>query len=141
MTARHAIYIYLTIGTVLGALSGLLSSTHPDAGALIGLMWLILGPVTGYVWFRLDSEERRFQGSPGWSRGVILFAPVALPIYLYKSRAKGRRLKAISMLVGIFFLSVVLPIIVSAAVAPGRLGGDRSTSRRSFDRLTYPQAI
>ncbi|MEX1167261.1 MAG: hypothetical protein WEK74_10410 [Hydrogenophaga sp.] len=114
MTARQTIYLYLVVVTALGVLSGLLTHAHPDAGALMGLLWMLLGPVTGYVWFRLDSAERDFQGSPFWGPSIILFTVPALPIYLYKSRAKDRRVKSLAQFAVLVVLSIALPVLAAA---------------------------
>ena len=125
MSARQSIYLYLAAVTILGTLSGLLSPANPEAGTVIGLVWMLLGPVAGYVWFRLDSAERGFNRTPGWTRSIILFTVLALPIYLYKSRAKDRRFVSLAKFVGIAVLSIVLPALTAAAfeqcaVHPGK---------------------
>ena len=116
MSARQSIYLYLATVTALGALSSLLSPAHREAGALMGLIWMLLVPVSGYVWFRLDSAEQGFHGSSAWGPGIILFTLPALPIYLYKSRVNGQRFKSLGKFAGIVVLSIVLPILTSAAL-------------------------
>ena len=81
----------------------------------IGLIWMLLVPVAGYVWFRPDSAERGFYGPPAWGPGIILFAVPALPIYLYKSRGNGRRFRSLGKFAGIVVLSIVLPALIAAA--------------------------
>lgn len=114
MSARQSVFIYLAVEIVLGALSGTLAPAHRDVGAVIGMVWFLLVPMMGYVWFRLDSVERGFHRSPAWGPSIIMFTVLALPIYLYKSRAKGRRLKSLALFFGVVLLSIALPALTAA---------------------------
>jgi hypothetical protein len=62
-----------------------------------------------FYWLRLDSEEHKYKRSGLLNVGVILIAPIALPIYLYKSRPAGARLKAF----GWFMLAALGTLLVS----------------------------
>lgn len=76
--------------------------------------WLILSVVVPYVWFYKDSAERGFARTSAWSAGIILLSIVAVPIYLFKSRPPGKRLKAIALALGTLILSILLPAIGAA---------------------------
>lgn len=111
MTARQTIWLYLTLTMLMGVLSVALPS---EPARTMDAFWLILSVAVPYVWFYLDAAERSFARTPRWSTGIILMAPVTVPLYLLKSRGPGQRLKAIAKAFGVFCLSILLPAVGAA---------------------------
>jgi hypothetical protein len=114
VSARQSIYIYLALTFLAGLLSGALP--HHMA-SVAEAAWLIMSVVTPYVWFYLDAAERGFGRTYAWSAGVILFAVLAVPLYLFRSRPPGHRAKAIAKALSVLLLSVLLPILAAAFCA------------------------
>ena len=111
MSARQSVYTYLA----LTVLTGLLSAALPHHVASVAqAAWLILSVVTPYVWFYLDAAERGFDRTYAWSAGIILFAVLAVPLYLFRSRPPGHRAKAIAKALSVLLLSILLPILAAA---------------------------
>ena len=114
MTARQTIGLYLALTMLMGVLSVALA---PELARTMDAIWLILSVAVPYVWFYLDAAERSFARTPRWSTGIILFSLLAVPVYLFKSRRRGRRLKAIGKALFVFCLSVLLPLLGAALYA------------------------
>lgn len=114
MTARQTICGYLAINAVLGVLSAALSL---ELASIAQGAWFILSMAVPYVWFYQDAAKRRFARTYPWTRGIILLSLVTVPLYLFKSRPPGQRLKAIAKAAGVFALSVLLPILGAALYA------------------------
>lgn len=94
------------------ALSGLLSAAlSPALAPMAGVAWLVLSMAVPYVWFYKDAAERGFARTYPWSRGIILFSLVAVPLYLFKSRQPGQRLRAIAKALSVLLLSLFLPAL------------------------------
>ena len=56
--------------------------------SIIGVSALIFG------WVHLDAKERQYSKSKWLNVGVLAFSIVFVPIYLFRSRPKGRKLRA-----------------------------------------------
>ena len=112
LTARQIVYSYLVFTSLLGVLSVALSAS---LASMAQGAWLILSMAVPYLWFYRDVAERRFARTYPWSTGIILFSVIAVPLYLFKSRAPGQRLMAMVKAGVAFALSMLLPV-VSAAI-------------------------
>lgn len=60
------------------------------------LLWLSIISVSLliFAWVHLDAKSRHYQKSKWMNLGVLALAVVCVPIYLFRSRPKGRRLQA-----------------------------------------------
>ena len=104
MKLKPAILVLL----VLSLIQGLMAATVESQGSkLLDFVLLLATVVVGYLWYREDARERRYRGSALMAGGVILVSIVAVPIYLYRSRPEGERLKAILLFFGLVILSMV----------------------------------
>lgn len=111
MNPRHTVYSYLAATALLGVLSVALP---PDLASLAQGAWFILSLAAPYLWFYQDAAARGFARTSAWSAGIILLSVAAVPLYLFNSRPSGQRLKAIASALGVFVLSIVLPIVGAA---------------------------
>ena len=80
--------------------------------------WLlmVLGLFCVFAWLGADQTEHGHRRSPWMNIGIVLLALVFVPVYLLRSRPKGRRLRALGG-----FLAVAVAWIGSY-VAGGALG-------------------
>lgn len=84
--------------------------------ALIGLAFNF----TSFVWYCRDSDAAGYKRSLGLNIAVILVEPFALAYYLLRRHPKGRRLRAILLLLGfiaVVVLASALGTIAGAVVA------------------------
>ncbi|HEY2345214.1 MAG TPA: hypothetical protein VGH80_04940 [Xanthomonadaceae bacterium] len=56
-----------------------------------------------FVWLRGDEQDYRYRRSAAMNIGIVALGLVFLPVYLIRSRPKGKRLKAIGLLLACFF--------------------------------------
>lgn len=70
-----------------------------------------------FAWYYFDSETQAYPRSPGLNVAVVLLAGIAVPYYLVRSRAKGRKLRAIFMLTGFVALCIAADALGEFAVA------------------------
>jgi peptidoglycan/LPS O-acetylase OafA/YrhL len=105
---RHRILIVLLL---LMVLDGALDATYAARGQDQPLAWS--APLTlcvsflGFLWYRIDSDERRYPRSRWLNIGVIILTIVAVPYYLVRSRPAGQKLRALLKCVGFALLMVL----------------------------------
>jgi len=118
MRAKHVLLAMLAFmfisGLTITMEAGPGSSSQP--ALLWGLFSTFLSSFLPYYWYRLDSEARLFFPSRWMSTGIVGMTPVALPIYLLRTRPRGRRLRA---LLGLLGFCLLLPLLVVAGVVLG----------------------
>lgn len=91
----------------LSFVSGATSPPDPTASSL-EILWIVLMAWLIYLWYRLDSEQRGFQRSPGLSAVVVLIAAVGIPWYLWQSRGPREGRLAILQALGVFLGALML---------------------------------
>jgi hypothetical protein len=120
MRAKHVLLAMLALMFISGL--AIATETGPAPSSQPALLWGIfstfLSSFLPYYWYRLDSEARRFFPSRWMSTGIVAMAPVALPIYLLRTRPRGRRLRALLGLLG-FCLLLPLVVVVGAVLGFG----------------------
>ncbi|MGE4070749.1 MAG: hypothetical protein AB7E72_06195 [Lysobacterales bacterium] len=78
---------------------------EPSTEAIV-LGWISVLLV--YLGYRLDAEERGFQRTPWMNVAIILFAGIAVPYYLIRSRGLEQGRRAIGKAIVILFLAAVM---------------------------------
>ena len=74
-----------------------------------------------YWWYSIDRRERNFRTGALQNIGVILLAPVALPVYFFRSRGFGKGLATSIAAFGILVATGILGVVgeeVGAEIAP-----------------------
>jgi hypothetical protein len=61
-----------------------------------------------FMWLHYDSERHTYKRSPLMNIGIAAVGIVAIPVYLFRSRPNGRRLRAILGFLGLSVLWVLL---------------------------------
>lgn len=116
MNARQALYALLSISFMYAALAGITSSYDiqlPKSVELVAGLLMLAGT---YIWYYLDAAERGYRRTTLLGGAVILFSLLAVPYYLFRSRSRGQRAKAIFRFFGICVLYIVV-VLISAIVA------------------------
>ncbi len=96
---------------VLSAFVAERSAAHEGLQIVCGLATNFLA----YVWVILDSRARGYVPSHTLKLGVILFSPIAIPIYLARTRSLGMTAK----IIGLFLLKFVGLLIVAMLLIAG----------------------
>jgi hypothetical protein len=60
-----------------------------------------------FYWYRLDSEARMYRRTALLNVGIVMFAVLAVPYYLVRSRPAGQKGRALLRLAGFCVLLVV----------------------------------
>jgi hypothetical protein len=117
MRTKHVLIALLALMLVSGLVEPV-ESTVP----MLPLWWLLLpGFLSSFLpfyWYRLDSEARLFLPSRWMSTGLVALTPVALPIYLLRSRPRGQRAGALLRCFG-FFVLMMLASVLGMAIRSG----------------------
>jgi hypothetical protein len=75
------------------------------------LMWELASGaifwVTMICWYHTDSTDREFRRSLPMTAAMLFLPGLAVPVYLYRSRARGRRARALLRLLGFCALAIV----------------------------------
>jgi len=69
---------------------------------------MVVGILLIFAWYRLDADQRGFHRSIGLNVGVIGFAIVGLPYYLFRSRGAKRGFIATVVALAFCVASVML---------------------------------
>lgn len=81
-------------------------------------VWICLMAFLIYLWYRVDSDQRRFPRTTPLTAAVILIAAVGIPWYLLSSRPGQQGRLAVMQAAGMFLLSLFLSAIGAAWLAP-----------------------
>ena len=98
-----------------------LMEQHEQGPWLLFVCTLVFGVLQNFLpfyWYRLDSDLRAFARSRLMNFGVVFLAPLVIPIYLLRSRARGRRLRALLRFLG---FSLLLVLAVALGLFAGTL--------------------
>ena len=62
------------------------------------VLWvsIIVVSVLIFVWVHLDASERHYSKSKWLNLGVLAFSNIFVPVYLFLSRQKGQKLRALA---------------------------------------------
>jgi hypothetical protein len=92
---RQALFALLFIATLAGAMNGFASSRH----AAEPLVWTTTADLVSsflcFVWYCRDGDARSFIRSRWLSVAMVAFTVPTIPYYLWRSRPRGQRLRAI----------------------------------------------
>lgn len=117
MTRKQILIAILLVMVVDGALD----ASYAAQGMSQPLEWS--APLTlcvsflGFLWYRIDSDERNYKRSLGLNIAMIMLAILAMPYYLLRSRERGTKLAALARWLGFGALMVL------AAALGGVLSG------------------
>lgn len=122
---RQALFALLFIALLGGAMNGFASSRH----AAQPLVWThaidLASSFVCFVWYCRDGDARSFIRSRWLSVAMVSVTVITIPHYLWRSRPRGKRFRAIVRYIGFaallgivtavgFVLGVVLPDLFKA---------------------------
>ncbi|MBV5337836.1 MAG: hypothetical protein J0653_07925, partial [Deltaproteobacteria bacterium] len=110
MKRKIQIFLLAVFG-FMGLVSGFLSSRTVAESTGWSLFSAILISVTIFYWYRIDSAEKEFRRPFLLSVGVVAFAPLAIPLYVFSSTVRGLRLLALGRLLGYSCLLIFLSFV------------------------------
>ena len=88
--------------------------------ATASLVQSLLAIAAIYWWYSIDKRERQFKAGVFQNMGVVIFAPVALAIYFFRSRKLKSAALATLAMIAIFF---ALAFVLEAGESIGRALG------------------
>ncbi|UVW27186.1 hypothetical protein [Massilia sp. H6] len=106
MTPKNTLWALLALMLATGMAEALYAAAHMTMPAWWILLSAFLLSFLPYYWYRQDSEARHFPRSRLMNTVVVGIGPVGIPVYLYCSRDKGLRLRALARMSG-FVLAMV----------------------------------
>ncbi|NNG21583.1 hypothetical protein [Telluria aromaticivorans] len=121
MTPKNTLWALLALMLASGMAKALYAAAHMQMPAWWILLTAFLLNFLPYYWYRQDSEARMFRRSRWMNTFVVGIGPVGIPVYLFRSREKGRRLRSLARMSG-FVLAMMGATIVGAIaffVMPG----------------------
>jgi hypothetical protein len=114
MRAKHVLYALLVLMLVAGAIDAA-NLDAPQPSLWSALLWAFLSTFLPFYWYRLDSEARRFHRSRWMSVGIVVLTPIVVPIYLLRSRPRGKRLGALLRCLGFGVLMIAAVMLGALA--------------------------
>lgn len=107
--------------TVSTAASGLIAAwfgfakpaplTEGIVTALLGFFWMLFP----FAWLLEDRKERGLPRSYWFNFGVVNLASVVVPVYLWRSRPRGKKALALLGLIGVLFVGIF--VMLGSAIA------------------------
>lgn len=88
----------------MGLLSAFATELRATATSFLLLAAGFFGLFGLFCWFQFDRQERNLPRSSAFNIALLFFAFVTAPVYLYRTRAPGKRFMAIAS----FFLAVLV---------------------------------
>ena len=117
MNAISASAVALASLTLAGLFDGYLASKGMATPRPVDFLLSLVLMITAYLWFRHDKQRMGYQASTLLGGMIIFISIVSIPVYLFRSRPKGRRakpiLKFIGLLVSGILLSGLAPLVFS----------------------------
>ena len=109
--ARHAIYAFLIAVAIVGGIDG-----HMKFQSITPPIWWDIASsailaLFAFGWYFLDSKDHCYRRSNLLNVAVFVLAAGAIPYYLAKSRAPGRRVDAVLNFVVFCGLAFVVSLI------------------------------
>lgn len=115
MTPKNTLWALLALMLAGGMAEALYAASHMKMPAWWTLLIAFLLNFLPYYWYRQDSEARLFRRSRWMNTVVVGIGPVGIPVYLFRSREKGTRLRALARMSG--FVLAMMGATVMGAVA------------------------
>ncbi|HEU5435194.1 MAG TPA: hypothetical protein VFU95_02150 [Telluria sp.] len=100
---------WLLVATMMAG-AGMLAPKGNPAALLALVSKLVLGFLP-FLWYCRDSNARAFKRTIWWNMGMVALLFPTILIYLWRSRARGRRLRAIGRAAGYGALLVLAAVI------------------------------
>jgi hypothetical protein len=99
-SARPALFALLFMAVLVGATNGFAASRH----AAQPLLWThgldVAFSFLSFVWYCRDGDARAYVRSRWLNIGMIVVTMLTVPYYLWRSRPRGQRLRAILRYIG-----------------------------------------
>ena len=121
MTPKNTLWALLALMFACGLADALYAAAHVHMPVWWALLSAFLLNFPPYYWYRLDSEARLFRRSRWMSSAVVGISPLAIPLYLLRSRPQGARLGALARMTGfvLMMLGASLAGVLAFFVMPG----------------------
>lgn len=121
MTPKNTLWALLVLMFACGMADALYAAAHMRMPAWWALLSAFLLNFLPYYWYRLDSEARLYRRSRWMSTAVVAVSPLAIPLYLLRSRPQGRRLEALARMSGflLLMLGAALGGVLAFFLMPG----------------------
>ena len=120
--AKAALWGLLALLACEGLLNGWASGVNGQVPRGLDLLFKLCQIVLIYHWLREDARAQGVQRTLGGSGLVILLALLGVPVYLWRSRQRGARAKALLRFVG-YVLAAALTYLLAGAPLAYWLGG------------------
>ena len=120
--SRRALHILFVAILLLGFVAGRYAGADGQEPIFSQFAATLVLSFCIFFWYREDSDEQQFQRSVWWNIAILILALVAVPLYLVRSRPRGRRftalLKMCAALLGLFFAATAGGIAAALFFTP-----------------------
>lgn len=104
MTPKNTLLALLALMFACGLTTAMYDAAHMRMPSWWAILTALLLNFLPFYWYRLDSEARLFRRSRWMNSAVVALSPLAIPLYLLRSRPKGSRLEALARMSGYVLL-------------------------------------
>ena len=114
MTKTHVLALLVALTLVFGVVDAREMALGVQSNG-----WAVLSTVLfsflSFCWYRLDSDARQYRRTALLNVGIVMFAILAVPYYVVRSRPAGQKGRALLRLAGFCLVLVVAAGVGSAA--------------------------
>ncbi|SFD25168.1 hypothetical protein [Massilia yuzhufengensis] len=111
MTPKNTLLALLALMFACGMADALYAATHMQMPAWWTVLSALLLNFLPFYWYRLDSEARQFRRSRWMSSAVVAISPLAIPLYLLRSRPQGARLHSLARMSGFVLMMLAAGVV------------------------------
>ena len=112
MNQRRAIlFVLFVLALLSGAIDGYRAINARPTSSPLDLIWAFAFGGASFAWYYFDALQVRFKRSKLLDVLVIALAFLAIPYYLFRSRPKGKRLRAVGLCLGFIVILIVATVV------------------------------
>ena len=113
---KYALFALLFIAVLGGVMNGFASSRHAAQPLLWTHATSLVSSFLCFVWYCRDGDARSFIRSRWLNVAMIALTALTIPYYLWRTRPRGQRARAIVRYIG---FAVLLSIVTAAGFVLG----------------------
>lgn len=125
MNSKSIIILLFLALAASGACSGYFASHDRATPKPLELLFLLVSTVLVYLWYYKDAASRGYRRTPLMGGAVIMLAVLAIPVYLFRSRPSGQKLRAVLGYLGLLVLALLTLMLAGLPFELAAVGAAR----------------
>ena len=111
---KRAMYGFMATAVLHGVAEACFAYFAPQ-GSVLSVLTLAIAMLLSmyfvFAWLQEDRRQRQLPRSYGFNVGVVALGAIVIPVYLWRSRPRGEKVKALLGMLAAMIASTVLSIV------------------------------